>query len=75
MACRGHRRVTDTFIDELSHFIAHVIRLLKPPTPEETDFHIDEASIRIFVQSTDHRVKDVLYTRMLDVVLCYRQRS
>ena len=43
------RRV-HTFVDKLGHFIAYILRLLEPPTPEEGDLDVDESSIGVLFE-------------------------
>ena len=57
-----------TLVDELSHFRAHRIGLLVPPTPEEGHFNVDETSIAVLLQRVHHRVENVLHTGVLNVI-------
>ncbi len=72
-----------TCVDEAFDYVSGGIILLFPPPREKCHFHVDEASVLVFLQFIHHIVYDVLNLRVLNGIVgckscatcCQRQTS
>lgn len=74
LQCASTCKIHLTFINQFSDVFFHGVVLLSPPSSKEGHLHVDEAFGGITQQLRDHRVQDVLYTRMLNVIPRYKSQ-